>query len=248
MRDVKLIFSLLNKKEKQKLIVVLFLMIIGGFFEIVGVGSITPFFSILADPDIIETNKYLNYFYTVFEFTNLNSFLFYAGAMVVLFLLINNIVRALISYVSHRYSAMRLHFIAMRLFRKYLAQPYLYFLNKNSSELSKNILGEVTTYVHKVLSIFLKLITNIIIAISLLILLFIVDPVICIISTLVLTASYLIIYGSVRNYLAVKGRERAKANAVKYKVVSEVFGGIKDVKILNKEHVFIEEFSGPSRE
>ena len=247
-QDYYLIISLLNKKEKKKLLIVLGFMVIGGFFEIIGVGSISPFFSILSDPGILTTNKYLHYFYIKFNFTNVNDFLFWSGVVVVLFLFLNNIIRALISYISHRYAAMRLHYIAMRLLRKYLSQPYIYFLNKNTSELSKNILGEVMTYVHRVLSIFLKLVTNSIIAISLFILLLLVNPKICIISSIVLCISYIIIYRIVKNYLSIKGKERAKANEIKYKVVSEVFGGIKDVKILNKTDVFIDEFSGPSKE
>lgn len=213
-----------------------------------GVGSITPFFSILSDPSIIKSNVYLKWAYTTFDFASPEQFLFWMGVAVVLFLFINNAVRALISYVSHRYSAMRLHFIAIRLLKRYLSQPYSFFLDKNSSELSKNILGEVTTYVHRVLSIFLKLITNIIVSLSLLLLLLVVDPVICIVTSLVLGLAYVVIYSLVKSYLSTKGDERARANSAKYRVISEVFGGIKDVKIRNKEAVFVDAFRSPSRE
>jgi ATP-binding cassette, subfamily B, bacterial PglK len=53
---------------------------------------------------------------------------------------------AVIKYVDNRR-----YTLGLRLFRQYLYQPYSYFLDHNTSELSKNILAEVNQVVNGVM-------------------------------------------------------------------------------------------------
>ena len=58
----KKIWFILTKHEKKRAILLLFLMIIMAIFEVLGVGSIMPFLSVLGNQESIHTNKYLFYF------------------------------------------------------------------------------------------------------------------------------------------------------------------------------------------
>jgi ABC-type multidrug transport system fused ATPase/permease subunit len=63
----------------------------------------------------------------------------------------------------------------------------------------------------------------------------------------VIGASYFILYSIVRKFINKIGLERSAQNTLKYKYVNEIFGGIKDIKILGKERVFLNLFSRPSK-
>ena len=59
MPKFNLILSLLDKREKKQLILVIFILLLMGFIELVGVGSIGPFISIISNTAMIHNNPYL---------------------------------------------------------------------------------------------------------------------------------------------------------------------------------------------
>jgi ABC-type multidrug transport system fused ATPase/permease subunit len=247
MKKIALILSLLNKREKKHLVFVLLAIIFMGFIELAGVGSISPFISLITDPDIIQTNAYLNKAYVYFGFSSFRDFILAFGTAVIVILALSNISLAFISFVINFYSGRRCHSIAMRLYEKYLCQPYLFFLNVNTADLSKNILNDVQTYIHSILVVFLQLISNAVSALFIILLLVIINPLVALCISFVLALSYLVIFSFIRNYLHRKGRERDGYNFLKYKYINESFAGIKEIKILNKEDVFLNLFAEPSK-
>jgi ABC-type multidrug transport system fused ATPase/permease subunit len=241
------ILSLLDKRERGKLVFVVFAMLIMGVIELVGVGSIGPFISIVSNPDSIHTNVYLSKAYAYFKFSSDSSFIVFAGIAVIAVLFFSNFFLACVNFIINYYAGNRRHFMGMRLFEKYLRQPYIFFLNTNTAELSRNILGDVSTFVERILITSLNLISSVIICLAIIILLILINPLLSLIVSSVIGASYVIIYSIVRKFINRIGLERSVQNTLKYKYVNETFGGIKDIKILGKERVFLDLFSGPSK-
>lgn len=246
MSKLKMVLSFLSKREKGQLFLVFFSMVIVGLLEVIGVGSISPFMSVVSNPELIETNQYLNWVYNALKFESAWAFILFMGIFVIVFLAISNASRAVNSFIIEYYSGRRLHSISMRLMKKYLYQPYVFFLNKNTADLSKNILSEVAMLIRGVLLIFMQLVTNIIISFSIIVLLIVINPVVALGVSVVLLIIYFLIFSLVRSILNKKGVERAKANSLKFKYVSEAFSGIKDVKLLGCEETFLGLFSKPS--
>ena len=114
--------------------------------EMIGVASILPFIAVLSNPELIETNKILNFFYKNSKIIGVNNnqeFLFTLGIMVFLLLILSLSFRALTTYAAYKFVQMREFSISRRLVITYLRQPYEWFLNRNSSELGKSVLSEV---------------------------------------------------------------------------------------------------------
>ena len=248
MNSMRRLLGLLSRKEKRKLLLVLFGVLVLGILELAGIGSILPFLSVASKPEIIQTNIYLNRAYEILGFRSEESFLFALGIGVVLFILISNAMKVLVSYVNTRYTAMRMHHLSLRLFRRYLYRPYVFFLNKNSSELMKNILGEVGILVNRVLIPFLDLISSIVVTLLIIIMLVVIDPVLALLAFAVIGSIYGVVYMIVRRRLDTLGRRQIESNRLRYKKVSEAFGGIKDVKVLGREDYYLKDFVPPSIE
>jgi len=70
----------------------------------------------------------------------------------------------------------------------------------------------------------------------------IVDPIIAITIVVVLGGFYGIVYKLARMRLISIGRMQVEANKMKYKTANEAFSGIKDLKVLHKEHWFLKLF------
>jgi ABC-type multidrug transport system fused ATPase/permease subunit len=247
MNKINLVLSLLNRREKHQLILVVFAMLVMGVIELVGVGSIGPFISIVSNPDAIHTNSYLNRAYTYFNFSSDRKFVIFSGIAVIAVLFFSNFFLACVNFIINYYTGKRRHSMTMRLFEKYLRQPYIFFLNTNTAELSRNILSDVNTFTERILLASLNVVSSSIICIAIVVLLVIINPLLSLMVSAVIGFSYLAIYFIVRKFVTKIGLERSVQNTLKYKYVSETFGGIKDIKILGKEQVFLNLFSEPSR-
>jgi len=242
----KKIWKLLSPSERKKIFVILALMIAMALFEIVGIGSIMPFLAVLGNPDLIHTNIYLSKIYTYLSFNDKNSFLMFLGISALFTLVVSAFFKSITYYAQSRFSNMRRHSIGQRLLKKYLHQSYNFFLSRSSSEISKTILSESDMFVGQALTPSLKFITHFLITIFITFFLVVVDPILALILVLTFGIFYFIVYISIRKYLSKIGVLRIKANSSRFKIISEIIGGIKELKVLGREDVYLDSFKKPS--
>lgn len=72
-----------NKKQKIRLIQLTLIIVIGAFFELLGVSAILPFINVVLEPDSIETTSYLNFFYYFLGFHSANDFMIFLGVCLI---------------------------------------------------------------------------------------------------------------------------------------------------------------------
>lgn len=240
------IWQLLTTLEKKKATLLILLMIILAFVEILGVSSIVPFLSILGDPTLISTNKYLSFFYTYLNFTEVKAFMIFLGFIAIGVLFVNAGLKALTAYALYNFTNHRRHSIGFRLLKQYLHMPYSFFLNQNSSNISKIILSEVDQLVGTVIIPAFNLITHLIISITLTVFLVVINSTVAIVVCSSFGLFYLLVFFSIKKHITRIGVERTNANSARFKVVSETIGGIKDIKIRGKEKIYLSSFEQPS--
>lgn len=246
---IKLIFQiskLLNEKEKRQSLSVLFLTILMAFFEMIGIASIMPFMAVLSSPEIIETNRYLSMGQELMNFSSSNEYLIFLGFIAFLCLLLGNSIKSLTRWKTVNYSIMTGHTISTRLFYQYLHQPYPFFLQRNSSDLSKNILVEVHMLVSNVIAPVVDVISRIIVIVAIVSILMITDPILAISTTVVLGGSFVGIYWFMRKWLHQIGEERLAAQGERYRIVNEALLGIKNIKLTGHENTYVEDYKRPS--
>jgi len=226
----KKICFLFDQIEKKRALSLLFLMTLMSLFEVIGIGFILPFLTVLGDPEVINTNIYLNSIYRYFDFKDTNSFLIFLGLCAFIILLCSGILKSITLYVQFRFSNMRRHSIGLKFFDRYLHQPYSFFLSRNSSDISKTTLSEVAMSIGHALIPALNLVESIISTIVIGVFLVLVDPYIAFI--------LMSLYFTVRKYLNNIGEKRMRENVKRFKNISEVLDGIKDLKILGYEFTY----------
>ena len=193
MQTLKKILSLLTPYEQFRAFLLLIMILIMALLDMIGVVSILPFMAVLTNPVLIETNLILN---SMFKFSNIfgvennEQFLFFLGVLVFLLLVISLIFKAFTTYVQVRFVALREYSIGKRLVEGYLHQPYSWFLSRNSADLGKTILSEVSEIIGKGISPLMELIAKSAIAIALITLLIITDPKLALIVGLSLGSVY----------------------------------------------------------
>ena len=250
MKIQKKILFLLSPSEKVKAAYLLFFSVIVAFLEMIGVVSIMPFIAVLANPKIIETNIILENFFKFSKnigFDNQQKFLFFLGIIFFLLLIISLLFKAINNYLQLRFIQECEYNISRRLIISYINQPYTWFLNRNSADLGKSILSEVSNVVNGALAPVIELISKSMIVIALLILLFITNTQLTFMILFLFVGLYGLIYISARNFIKKLGEDRIKSNKLRFKAVNESFGAVKEVKISGLEEYFINLFSSPAR-
>lgn len=240
---IRKIFDLLSTKERKQLYFIFGSLVNMAFIEMAGIASIMPFMAVVANQDVIRTNRWLKLFYDFFKFTSLHSFLFFLGSLVLGMLVFSNIFKALTTWLTLRFDNRLNYMLARRLLAQYLARPYSFFLNRNTAVLGKNVLSEVKNVIGGVLSAGMQVLSSALVGFFILALLLMVNPLIAVTIVAVLGGSYGGIYLLARNRLTTIGREQLEANSMKYKAASEALSGIKDLKILGRERVFLDRFA-----
>lgn len=246
MQRLKKLLFLLSPKEQRSAYLLLFLILIMALLDMIGVASILPFIAVLTNPGLIETNLFVNSLFQVaklFGVENYQQFLFFLGLLVLILLVTSLVFKAVTIYVQIRFSEMRHYSISKRLVESYLRQPYSWFLNQNSSEIGKTILSEVSNVVGNGVAQLLEVIAKGSVAVTLIILLIIVDPKLAIAVGFTISFAYGLIYYLLANYLRSIGEKRLLHNELRYKYVSEAFNASKEVKVGGLEDSFANRFS-----
>lgn len=244
---LKKIRDLLTPAELRRGYLLFVMITIMALLEVGGVASIMPFMKVLANPEAVETNRWLNAMYTLLGFKEPKSFLFFLGVLVFFALVLSISFKALTTYALLRYTNMRNYSLSKRLVAGYLCQPYEWFLNRHSADLGKSILSEVGQVISGALIPMMQFIANSIVALALLGLLIAVDPMLALIVAVGVGGAYGLIYSFMRRYLVQIGQDRVMANRERFGVVQEAFGGIKDIKVLALENAMVNRFDGPAK-
>jgi len=243
---IKNIRILFHPKEIRLIMFLLVGMIIMAILEVIGIASVIPFISIVSDSSVIHSNKYLSSFYQYFSFNSDHQFLIATGAFLLGVLVISNMFKLFISWMLVSFTTRSSHLIASRLLRLYLNQPYEFYLNRNTSELSKNVLSEVSRAISGVIMPIMESISKFMIIFFIIIGLIIVDPIMAITSILVLSFVYVLVYMFVRKNLYNIGIKSTVAISDCFKTTNEAMLGIKELKLYGLESKFYKRFFSPS--
>jgi ABC-type multidrug transport system fused ATPase/permease subunit len=246
MPTIRKILALFTPKERRRGYLLLVMILVMGFLDTVGVASIMPFMAVLGNPNVVETNRWLALAYNRLEFADPQEFLLFLGAVVFAALAGSIIFKALTQWALLRFAHMRNHSISCQLLEGYLGRPYIWFLSRHSADLGKSILSEAGQVVNGVVIPAMQLLAQGAVALFLVILLILVDPMLAIMVALVLGGAYLFLYMTTRRFLARIGKDRVAANKERFQTVQEALGGIKEVKIFGREQAFFSRFIKPS--
>lgn len=240
---IRKMIELLSTKERFYLYFIFIGLVLVAFVEMIGVASIMPFMAVVANPDVIESNRFFHYVYKFFNFADRQSFLIFLGIIVLVLLVASNLLKAFMLWATLKYDNQLNSNLGQRLLGGYLERSYDFFLNRNTADLGKNILNEARTVVASVLSPGMKIVSSSLVIIFILSFLFLVNPIIAVCIFALLGGTYFSIFYAVRKKLSRIGEDQVHVNSMKFKSAGEALGGIKDLKVLGREKYFLNVFN-----
>ena len=213
------------------------------FIEMVGIAAMMPFMAVVSNPTVILTNKWLQKTYGFFHFDTTRSFLLFLGILLLVLLLCSNLFKALTVWLTLKYGNRVIYVLARRLLAQYLCRPYSFFLNRNTSDMGKNILAEVRDAIDGCFIAGMQVLSNGLVILFIMGMLLAIEPLIAVTVAVFLGGAYTGLFLLIRHRLTRISKDQVLAQTMKFKTATEALGGIKDIKILGRELLFLKKFA-----
>ena len=244
------IFTYWTFKEKQKAYAAIFLIVIMAALEMIGVFSILPFLSLLSNPSSIESNYWLQelfQFYQSIGVKSVDDFLISLGVTSILFIVLSGIFKSFTQYFLQNLVEFSRFSLSSEILRNFLQQPYAYYLDKDTTEMTKIIIGEVDFFIDKIFRPIILGFANLLVAISLILLLTFIDVMLALATFLFVTLIYVILFSGLKKFLLKSGNNLTLALKNRFSSATNSFSAIKTIKITGSEEFFLERFQKAAR-
>lgn len=238
---IKQLAYIFNRKEKMQIVFLFLAAIAGSLLECLGVGVFMPFVNVLMDTGAIQKTWYLNFFYEKLNFQSAESFLTVLTIAIIVVFVIKNLYLIAEKYAIYHFSYNTQMKISTRLLRAYMDEPYTFHLNKNISVLQRSMQEDSNLFASAVIH-FMELIIEVTVCISLGISLFYISQsmTVIVVGLLILCMGSFILIS--KKFAKGFGRDCQRYKAKIYQWMNQALGGIKEVKVLNREEYFVDSY------
>jgi HlyD family secretion protein len=241
-QNIQKLFQLLSKKSKIRFYRLQLLIVFMTLLEICGVASMAPFMALVGDLDVLDGNTQIAKLYQNIGISSKEDFLFIIGMSV---FCIMTLAACISIFTIWRLSLFASEIgveISDRLYIYYLNESYLFHTLRNSAQLTKQISTEAGRMAILVVSPLLQIGAKLVFTTFMCIAIFLYNPQIAITIMLFFTISYWTIFKLVRPFLEKNGREISKQLQARFNLMSDGFGGIKDILLLNRKKYYEDKF------
>lgn len=230
-----------SKRDKYKIALLLCIMVAGSFLELLGVAVFQPFVNIIMMPDSIQENPYLARIYQMFGCSTTESFLTVVALGIIVIYVVKNVYLWVEQNLILKFTYGVQQKLSTRLLTTYLAEPYTFHLNKNIAELQRSM-QEDTGLFTQVLMHTLQLIAEVVVCVVLGIYLFSVSNSITVVIVGLLILCVVLFTKLTKRFTEELGKESQLYKGKLYQWVNQSLGGVKEVKVLNREDFFISSY------
>ena len=239
---LKKLNEVLPEKDRKKLFLIFILMLFGAVLEVLSIGIIAGFVTIIAEPENIFQIEWLHPLFTFLNIQSSRDILIYGSIFLIAIFFFKNAYIIFYRYISSRFVYNRYKNISGRLFNIYMNVPYSFHLRRNSADLIRNVTGETKILASHVMISVLHIAAEGVIAMGIILLLFIVEPLVTLITLVLLGGISSIFLKTTREKLKKYAEKALKERAKIIKTVNEGMGGFKDATVMGRQMWFVESF------
>lgn len=246
LRTLRLLHEIATPAERRWFVVLVFALAVSALLETVSVAIIFPFVAAVADPSVVGQSAPGRLVLDLLGMEAGPEVVAPLGVLTLAVVLASALVAAATTWSLNRFMWGWLHSLSSRLLLGYLRQSYAFFLGRNTAELAKNMLHEVDVAVGGAVAPTMMGLARGFVAVGLVTLLLLLEPVIAVGGALVIGVAYAGIYLASRGRQGELGKRRLELNDLRHRHATEVLTGIKAVKTLGKEAAFLARYESLS--
>lgn len=238
---IKKLGFIFTAREKRALFFLMIIIVMGSFLELLGVTIFMPFIDILMDENAIRDNQWLSFLYTWLQFDSRQTFLAAIAGCIIAIYIFKNVFIAWEKNRIYKFSYNIQRRISTKLLKAYMSEPYTFHLNKNVAVLQRSMQEDTDLFAKGIIHA-MEAAAEVVVCIAIGCYLFMVSRSI----TVIVVGLLLVCLGGFmyisKKYSSAIGRQSQEYKENIYKWMNQSIGGIKEIKVLNREPYFIERY------
>lgn len=240
-RVTKKLFSILSKIQKRRVIILGFMMLLGGAMESLSVSLILPLIEAVMNETTWNTAWYAKILCDIFSIDTQRQYVIVLLIVLISIFIVKNLYLLFEYYIQYTFIARCKYHIQSRLMHSYLRKPYTFFLNSSSGEIIR-ILGDDIEKVFNMLMSVLNFYTELVVVAMLAITIFAMSPRIAIGTMVILLIEMIIIALIIKPILKKTGIRYRQESALANKWMLQAIQGIKSIKVSDRKEFFEEKY------
>jgi len=235
-------WGLLSPAYKLRSFWILTLTLIGTALETIGIGLVMPVVAVMTDENVSVRYPALKPLLAAVGHPPQQELVIFCVLLLLAFYVLKALFLAFMVWKQSEYIFAVKAELSQRMFEKYMREPYENLLQRNTAHLIRNITTEASELVHRFLHPAMLILTEVMVLIAITTLLIYIQP---LGATLlfVTTAGAIYVFQSItRRRLDDWGSRRQKHDGLRIQRAQEGLGGAKDIRLLGREHEFIERY------
>ena len=234
---------LLDARQKRAMVALIFMMLIGGVLESLGISMIVPIVTVVMDPAAVQENELLSSVYEAMGMKSNAEFAMFALLAFVAMTVIKNIYLFFQQKMQLRFVYTNQFATSRRMMINFMQRPYEYYLNADTSVIQRNITSDVNNMYGLILSC-LQLFSECIVFVCLVVALFLYsDPMMILMVAALMIVLLFVIKKVLKPIMIRAGQDNQDFYSGLYKWIEQSVMGIKEIMIGCKENYFINEYA-----
>lgn len=231
--------KVLNKKQKSRVVVLIFMILIGAILETLGVSMIYPLVESVVMPDSAQTSAMVSLAFQLFGIEQMEDFVFMMLIALIVIFIAKNVYMVLMYYVQYSFICNSQYRISRDLLKVYLNRSYEFYLNASTADILRTVYADSTGIFNLLLQC-MQLMTELMIALFLGAYLLVIDPVMTMVVGGLLIGMTLLSMKFIKPRIGRIGEESRQQQSKMYKTIIQTINSAKDVKVYAKEDAFLE--------
>ena len=240
---LKRLWNHLSKRRRRQFVLMQILIVMASFFEMVSLGAVIPFLSVLSEPEIVYEYEYIQPLIKFFDISDPSQLALPITIIFIAIIMISALFRLVLLYSLTKLSELAGADLSIDIYRHTLYQDYSVHVSRNSSEVINGIITKTTTVTKNIIAPVLNLISTSVTIIGLIAVLLFVNITVTLIGFLGFGGLYLIVMYLTRRNLKENSLHIAEKSDSMVKSLQEGLEGIKEVLINNNQHFYTQLYS-----
>ncbi len=238
-----ILWGLIKSNKKQKIIILLFFTVIGGFAEILSIGSVVPFIASITSPDTLFNHPVMANFHDVFNIGSPDDLILPMTLIFITLAILAGTIRTVLLKFGTTLSFAIGVDLDVLTYKHYVYQDYEKNINANTSEAVSVITKKNTIINSSIIHAFITLLSASLMSAIVLSVLIFINPFISLFIVLIIGSMYILVSRLTRGIISNNGEVISSNSDHMLKNMQETFGAFRDVTIDKSQKYFIKKFS-----
>lgn len=231
------LFKYISRKRRHQFYALLFLTLISAGAEVISLGAVVPFISIITQPETVLKSQIFSEIIDDVGIKSAHDLILPLTLLFIVAAVLAGSIRLLLLWVGIRLANATGVDLSVEVYRRTLYQPYRVHIDRNSGEIIAGITQKIATATSVLLSL-VTVITSVVLFGAIFTTLVLIDPLVATVAIFIFGASYGCIVYMTRKRLRLNGELIAMQQSQVVKILQEGLSSIRDVLLDGSQLVY----------